>query len=124
MVHPVRLSREIRFGLPDSTIVAKSPNSFAGNPPLFGVAPFLTLMATVEGCPDTNTGMLINIKQVDEHLRQLVANKLQKHYLDTGHTRRLLSGVAAIQLLYAGVGNLFSPLKLQRLRLGISPYVY
>ncbi|NNM85995.1 MAG: hypothetical protein HKL96_09615 [Phycisphaerales bacterium] len=124
MVQPVRLSREIRFGLHDSTVVTKSPNSFAGNPPLFGIAPFLTLMATVEGRPDANTGMLINIKQVDEHLRKIVANKLQRHYIDTGHTRRLFSGVEAIQRLHASARNLFSPLKLQRLRLSISPYLY
>lgn len=124
MVQPVRLSREIRFGLHDSTIVTKSHNSFAGNPPLFGIAPFLTLMATVEGRPDANTGMLINIKQVDEQLRQIVINRLQKLYRDTGHTGWLFSGVETIQLLQAAARNLFSPLKLQRLRLSLSPYLY
>ena len=124
MVQTVRLSREIRFGMHDSTVATKSPNSFAGNPPLFGIAPFLTLTAIVEGRPDVNTGMLINIKQVDEHLRQIGVDKLQKHFMAAGHTRRLFSGVEAIQMLHAALRNLFLPLKLRRLRLGISPYLY
>src|SRR5690348_14442900 len=68
---PLTLTREIRFGLEElERAGANATNGFAGNPALTGIAPFLTLAATISGDVDPQTGMLVNIKTLDKVMRQ------------------------------------------------------
>ena len=79
----IKLSREIRFALHNSSqpTPPNSANSFAAEPALLDIAPFLTLTATLGGPIDPATGMLINIKNVDKILRQHAIPTLRDGYL-------------------------------------------
>lgn len=80
---PILLSRELRLGLhPESPApIPNGRNGFAGDPPLTGIAPFLTLTARVYGHPDPATGMLVNIKIVDAALREAAVPLLRAYPL-------------------------------------------
>lgn len=66
----MRLQREVRLSVGE---VSKPPvvgNSFAGNPSGHGLKPVITLKVEVGGQVDPATGMLVNIRQVDELVRR------------------------------------------------------
>ncbi len=62
----VKLQREVRFHLEDGARPVGSGNSFAGNPSGHRLNPLVTLKVEVGGSVDTTTGMLINIRKIDE----------------------------------------------------------
>ena len=71
----IRLSREIRFSLTDPT-TARPANSWSGWPGTTLVAPFLVMQCEVAGVPDSQTGYLCNIKELDALLRGVVTERL------------------------------------------------
>lgn len=116
------LTREIRFGLhenaADSAVSSRALNGYAANPVLAGIAPFLTLRATIAGKVDASTGMMVNIKEVDKILRAHAVPVLREaHY----GARRPAAGI--MRELVVRVGGKFAPHELVRLRLGVSPYL-
>jgi 6-pyruvoyltetrahydropterin/6-carboxytetrahydropterin synthase len=116
------LTREVRVGLHSSEEPAgshhKSSNGFAGNPALTGIAPFLLLRASLVGEVDAATGMLINIKIVDQVLREHAVPMLREgHYV-----RREAPGLMLPRLFELLAGK-FAPHRLTRLTLALSPYL-
>ena len=85
----LKLSREIRFALHDSSqpTPPNAANSFAAEPALLDIAPYLTLTATLAGSIDPATGMLINIKLVDKILRQHAIPTLRDGHFHEPRTR-------------------------------------
>lgn len=69
----MRLTREVRFTLlPPGPAPAPTPrvdNAWGGWPPPVTVAPWLAARVTVSGEPDTDTGYLVNIQQIDRLFR-------------------------------------------------------
>ena len=116
----LQLTRELRFGLHAEEVVlpAAAGNGFAGNPALVGIAPFLTLQATLSGKVDPRTGMLINIKIVDKVLRE--------HAVPAVRWACYVSGQAPAMVmrnLMAELRGRFGAYQLERLTLGVSPYL-
>jgi len=69
-----RLTREVRFAIndaPDDQIGSRPTNSYAGYPSLTGLGYFFAVRITLAGELDGRTSYLLNIKQVDEAMRQL-----------------------------------------------------
>ncbi|MGN6369707.1 MAG: 6-pyruvoyl trahydropterin synthase family protein [Phycisphaerae bacterium] len=117
----LKLSREIRFALHDSSQPTPpgSSNSFAAEPALLDIAPFLTLSATLSGRIDPATGMLINIKIVDKLLRQHAIPALRDGYFrEPPHP-----AAALLYNVFKNIRHKFLPHTLQSLTLHLSPYL-
>ena len=83
----IRLTREVRFSVDRDwagRIDFDRPisNSWGGWPSAVGIVPYLCLRATVTGSPDSVTGYLCNIKEIDQLLRRVaiphVAEELER----------------------------------------------
>jgi len=117
----LKLTREIRFALHDSSQPTPpgSTNSFAAEPALLDIAPFLTLQATLSGNIDPSTGMLINIKLVDKILRQHAIPTLRDGYFrEPPHP-----APALLENLFKNLRQKFLPHTLESLTLNLSPYL-
>ncbi len=117
----LKLSREIRFALHESSqpTPPSSTNSFAAEPALLDIAPFLTLTATLLGPIDPTTGMLINIKIVDKILRQHAIPTLRDGY----HREPPHPAPALLHNLFKNLRPRFLPHTLDALTLHLSPYL-
>ncbi|MFO0829626.1 MAG: 6-carboxytetrahydropterin synthase [Phycisphaerales bacterium] len=71
----VSLRRTVRFSLPppgaESGWTAEKRNAFAGWPSSTGIAVFGAIEVVVEGEPDSRTGYLVNITEIDRVVRDL-----------------------------------------------------
>src|SRR3954467_10236878 len=82
-----RLTREVRFAineLPDAQLDQRPANSYGGYPSLTGLGPFLTLRVTLAGALDPVSQYIINIKEMDELVRdqfKLLTNIREPHGL-------------------------------------------
>jgi 6-pyruvoyltetrahydropterin/6-carboxytetrahydropterin synthase len=68
-----RLTREVRLAVspnPDNPPAAGPHNGHAGYPPLNGLGCFLTVQVSLQGEPDSASGYLVNIKEIDETVRR------------------------------------------------------
>lgn len=120
---PLTLTRELRFGLHAQAddLSSNQMNGFAGHPPLLGLAPFLTLTAAVTGTPDPTTGMLLNIRQIDDVLRTQAVPQLRALYF-ANPSARIFPAPLLIQLATELAPHL-TPGRLCRLTLALSPYL-
>jgi 6-pyruvoyltetrahydropterin/6-carboxytetrahydropterin synthase len=69
-----RLTREVRFAIndePDDQVGSPPTNGYAGYPSLTGLGYFFALRVTLAGELDGRSSYLLNIKQVDEAVRQV-----------------------------------------------------
>jgi len=121
MTATLTLSRQLRFGLHDPPLPAPATNGFAANPALGGMAPFLTLTATLSGMVDPRSGMLINIKNVDHILRQRAVPVISHYYHHTPPARR--GGADLLPVLFATLQPALAPHTLAALTLALSPYL-
>lgn len=143
----LRLSRELRFGLHEVSGAAAeaaggggggaagAANGFAGNPALVGIAPFLSLIATVAGQTDEQTGMLVNVKDIDLALRSIAVPLIRKYYYaqTAGNSAEPSEGGGGADVLLeifhlpleAGTfyTHAFLPHRLERLALSLSPFL-
>lgn len=68
-----RLTREVRFAINptrDRQLAGKPTNSYAGFPSLTGLGHFFTLQLTLAGALEPASGYLLNIKQIDQAVRE------------------------------------------------------
>jgi 6-pyruvoyltetrahydropterin/6-carboxytetrahydropterin synthase len=73
------LTRTVRFCLePDGSLASDRPtsNSFAGWPPMRGLGRYYELHVTCAGPVDPVTGYLVNIKQIDQAVREAVLPRI------------------------------------------------
>jgi 6-pyruvoyltetrahydropterin/6-carboxytetrahydropterin synthase len=69
-----RLTREVRFAInsgPDDQIGSPPTNGYAGYPSLTGLGYFFAVRITLAGELDRRSSYLLNIKQIDEAVRQV-----------------------------------------------------
>jgi 6-pyruvoyltetrahydropterin/6-carboxytetrahydropterin synthase len=112
-----RLTREVRFAVADHDRAAPAtaaPNGHSGFPALDGLAHFFIIQVTLGGRPDPESGYVVNIKQIDETVRQRGLPLVQRHVRQRGEPARL-------------TGELFDYLRetwphLHQMRLRLSPY--
>ncbi len=70
---PVELTRTVRFAIgADGSVADDAPvsNSFAAWPPMRGLGRYYEIHVTCTGEPDPRTGYLLNIKAIDQAVRQ------------------------------------------------------
>lgn len=114
-----RLWREVRFALnpqPDDQLRQPPANSFAGFPTPTTLGPYLRLQVAVSGQPDAASAYLMNIKDIDQTVRQKaipLAAKLTRQ----GQTPE------AILLRFFDTLRDQLPLSLDRLRLCLNPFL-
>src|SRR5687768_2875842 len=68
-----RLTREVRFAVnsvPDEQLADKPANSYAGYPSLTGLGHYFCLDVTVAGALDPASSYLLNIKAIDQRVRE------------------------------------------------------
>ena len=68
-----RLTREVRFAVnaaPDDQLAHKPTNSYAGYPSLTGLGHYFRFDVTVAGAIDPSSSYLLNIKQIDQRVRE------------------------------------------------------
>ena len=118
----VILSRQVRFGLHENDAGVASVNGFAGQPALLGMAPFLTLTARVGGGIDPATGMVINIKLIDEVLRRRAVPVVREYYYGASGPKARGGGDLLLALRTV-LAEQFKPCVLRRLELALSPYL-
>jgi 6-pyruvoyltetrahydropterin/6-carboxytetrahydropterin synthase len=114
-----RLSREVRFAVnPGSEGQPGSVhNSFGGFPSLLGIGHFFALEVTILGEPDTTSGCIRNIKEIDNAVRDRAVP------LATASVRRgrFGGGGFIISKLYELLQDAWPGNQLHHLRLALSP---
>ncbi len=56
----------------------RGPNGYAGSPPVRGLGPFLTCTIECRGTPDTESGYLLNIREIDRAVHARVRPMLER----------------------------------------------
>jgi 6-pyruvoyltetrahydropterin/6-carboxytetrahydropterin synthase len=115
-----QLTREVRFAInevDDSQLSQKPTNGYGGFPSLKGFGRQLSLAVTLSGPIDPVSSYLVNIKQIDQSVRQRAIPAVSRaiHEGETSPARVLAH---LYDLLHA-----WPPLKLERLSLGLSPFL-
>jgi 6-pyruvoyltetrahydropterin/6-carboxytetrahydropterin synthase len=114
-----RLTRQVRFainGPVDPQLSRKPTNGYGGFPSLAGFGPQLSLDVTVAGPTDPVSGYLVNIKQIDATVRE-TAIPVIANAISAGEGPAVL-----VERLY-GMLDTWSPLKLEQLKLSVSPFL-
>ena len=117
-----RLSREVRFAV---DLVADprptaGPNGYAGKPPVSGLGQvYHALAVTVEGEPDAISGYLVNIKAIDDAVRDravpLVTTAVRRAARDGD------GGGGLIGEVFSALADAFLPHRLVAVELALSP---
>ncbi len=118
----LRLTREVRFAIhTPADLPARQPavNGYAGAPPLTGLGYFFTLQLTVAGEPEPHSNYLINIKRLDDRVRQHGV-ELMKSLIGEG---RFGSGAPAALELFRVLREGWERVTLERLCLSLSPFL-
>lgn len=118
-----RLTREVRFAIndsPDDQLGSSPTNSYAGYPSLTGLGHFFAVQATLAGELDPRSSYLLNIKQVDEAVRQvgvpLVARAVRR--------KEFGGGAKLAQQLFEALRYIWpAHVHLHDLRLSLSPFL-
>ncbi|MEI7766614.1 MAG: 6-carboxytetrahydropterin synthase [Phycisphaerae bacterium] len=115
---PIFLSREIRFGLP-LVMATGATNAYAAHPPLEGLGAFVALTLQVTGPIQPQTGMLVNIRELDDAARRVALPIIDAHFRahPGGPAEALLLSLPAPLQAY------LPELKLVALKLALSPYL-
>lgn len=116
MAQEITLCREIRFTTEGGASAGASGNSFAGNPISHHFSPVLILRVGLLGRMDAGTGMLMNIRQVDQNVRGNLLPAIRQHAGD-------LTAAAILQHLWPIAAPGFMPAKLQSLEIAASPWL-
>jgi 6-pyruvoyltetrahydropterin/6-carboxytetrahydropterin synthase len=115
-----RLTREVRFSVnhvPDDQLASRPSNSFGGYPALTGAGQYFALQVTLGGELEPRTGYLLNIKQVDEAVRQRVI----PFVTDLIRSNRFGGGAGAAARILAMLRDAFQPVALDSIKLLLTP---
>ncbi len=121
----LELERSVRFGLHEPSPTAISANSFAANPILSGLVPFVDFAVRIRGAVDESTGMLINIRAIDQAVRAVAAPQLLAYYhrqRGAGATPET-SPAGLLPGLARDLARDFNPHEIVQLTLSLSPYL-
>lgn len=122
----LELNRSVRFGLHEPPPRNVAANSYAANPMLAGLVPFVDLAVRVRGPLDADTGMLMNIRVIDAAVRAVAAPVILAYYQarpassggsDESSPASLLPG------LYESLSQCFLPYQITQLTFSLSPYL-
>jgi 6-pyruvoyltetrahydropterin/6-carboxytetrahydropterin synthase len=117
-----RLTREVRFSVnpEEAGELSGSPtNGFAGYPSLLGIGHFFMLEVTLVGEPAPETGCVVNIKLIDQKVREIVV-PIVTAFVRRG---RLAGGGALIGRIFDALKDTWPGTTLHHLRLALSPFL-
>lgn len=121
-----RLSREVRFAVDPRAADAPVPagrNGFAGKPPVTAMGQcYYSLVVTVAGETDRESGYLTNIKLVDEAVRERAIPRVQAA-VGAGCRGDHLGGGGVIQACFRALAEAFPQLRLTSTELKLSPFL-
>ena len=110
-----RLTREVRFAVdPEGTeaLPSRIHNGYAGWPPLRPGWHYLALAVTLEGELDPKSNYLLNIKQIDQMVRQKAIPLVSSRF-----------GSGILRLLFDALRDAWPGLTLREIRLALSPFL-
>ena len=115
-----RLTREVRFAVNASPEAPARPptNSYAGFPSINGLAHYFALDVTVAGKLQPDSHYLLNIKEIDQQVRQLAVPLIET----TVRQRPREFGTATLLALFDALKNAWPAADLERLALSLSPF--
>jgi len=120
----MRLARELRFGVHAAPASAISRNGLAGDPPLESMAPFVCLRVLLQGQVKPDSGMLVNIKDVDRILQEVAVPLVRSHYHSPPRNASHSPSDANLILhLRDLLSDRFPGCTLQQVTLALSPYL-
>ncbi len=112
------LTREVRFGLngvDDPQLKERPANGYGGFPTLVGLGRFYMLRVTLGGELDANSGYLLNIKRIDQVVRERAIGLIAR--CDPRQ------GLALPALLMEQLRDAWPEASLERLELCLSPFL-
>jgi 6-pyruvoyltetrahydropterin/6-carboxytetrahydropterin synthase len=117
-----RLTREVRFSVnPEEVGDSRTPvtNGFAGYPTLLGIGHYFALEVALVGTPAPQTGCVVNIKAIDQEVREIVVPVV------TAFVRRgrLAGGGVLIGRIFEALKDAWPGTQLHHLRLALSPFL-
>jgi 6-pyruvoyltetrahydropterin/6-carboxytetrahydropterin synthase len=118
-----RLTREVRFAInatDDGGALLRPPsNAYAGYPSLNGLGHYFTLAVTVAGDLNPASNYLLNIKDIDQEVRQRAIPLLDE--VVRHHPERF--GGTVLDDLFGRLETAWMPARLEKLSLALSPYL-
>lgn len=117
-----RLTREVRFAVnatADDQLRQKPSNSFGGYPSLTGLGHYFRLRATLTGDLEPSSNYLLNIKQIDQVLRDVAIPRVSAVVRD--HPSTFGTGGRLVAQLFGDLRGSWSPAGLDQLSLELSP---
>jgi len=121
-----RLTRELRLYVGGSSggagdVRASPPNGHAGYPSLLGAGQFRTVRITLAGEPDEESGYVINIKEIDQIVRQEGLAILEEAFgRSVLHPGESVSDGILIRALFERFRQTWG--NLERVEIALSPY--
>lgn len=122
----VRLGRQVRFSI-NPFLDRHSPgfNSYASKPAAEGLSLFLELAVELEGAPQPQTGLLVNVSEIDQVVRRcavpVFAERIAEH-LRCGEPIGLPRIASLLDAARAHLQDKFGPARLARLTLKLDPF--
>jgi 6-pyruvoyltetrahydropterin/6-carboxytetrahydropterin synthase len=117
-----RLTREVRFAinaLDDEPLDRPPSNAYGGYPSLSGLGHYFSLAVTVGGDLNPTSNYLLNIKDIDQKVRKQAIPFLDD--IVRHHPQRFGSGM--LLDLFARLQSAWSPARLEKLGLTLSPFL-
>ena len=114
----MRLSREVRFAITpnyDSTI----SNSWSGWPSTDVLAPRLSIITTVEGQPEEQSGYICNIKIIDDLIRKVITEDVIPQFSPNQTAEQILKKIFDCSQNQWNVSNV----RLMDQRLQVTPFL-
>lgn len=115
------LTREVRFAAAATPSAPGEGNNFAANPPPDGVVSVVTLRVQVAGGMDPDSGMLVNIKLIDQVVRRVAAPAMAD--MLRPEIRPIGPGALLTELFHR-CAEALTPYKMVELTLNLSPWMY
>ena len=115
-----RLTREVRFAVnrsSDDQLTSRPSNSFGGYPALTGAGQYFVLQVTLAGELEERTSYLLNIKQVDEAVR----NKVIPLVTELIRSNRFGGGAPAASGAFEMLRDAFGSVSLESVTLRLTP---
>ena len=117
----ILLTREVRLAANALESAPGEANNFAANPPPNGVMPVVTLAVQVAGHIHADTGMLVNIKHIDQVVRRVAAPALADMLRADIHS---IGPGLLLTELFQRCGAALEPYVITGLTLKVSPWMY
>ncbi len=117
----ILLTREVRLAIATAVSAPGTANNFSANPPPDGIVPVVTLCVQIAGAVDPDSGMLVNIKHIDQIVRHVAAPAMADMLRAEIHP--IGPGVLLTEL-FQRCGAALTPHRMRALTLNLSPWMY